>query len=48
MQAENFTGISSPYEAPEQADLCVNTLALTAEQSAGLVIAHLIERGLIA
>ena len=44
----NFTGISSPYEAPEQADLCVNTLALTAEQSAGLVIAHLIERGLIA
>ena len=44
----HFTGISSPYEAPEQADLCVNTLALTAEQSAGLVIAHLIERGLIA
>ena len=44
----NFTGISSPYEAPEQADLSVNTLALTPEQSAGLVIAHLIERGLIA
>ncbi len=44
----NFTGISSPYEAPEQADLCVNTLALTAEQSASLVITHLIERGLIA
>ena len=44
----NFTGISSPYEAPEQADLCVNTLALTPDQSAGLVIAHLIERGLIA
>ena len=43
----NFTGISSPYEAPERADLCVNTLALTPEQSAGLVIAHLIERGLI-
>jgi bifunctional enzyme CysN/CysC len=44
----NFTGISSPYEAPEQADLSVNTLTLTPEQSAGLVIAHLIERGLIA
>jgi bifunctional enzyme CysN/CysC len=43
----NFTGIDSPYEAPENPELCVNTVARTADESADLVIARLRELGLI-
>ena len=31
-QLKNFTGIDSPYEAPELAELTVNTVELTAEE----------------
>ncbi|SNR33085.1 sulfate adenylyltransferase subunit CysN [Paracoccus sediminis] len=37
-QLKNFTGIDSPYEAPEQAELVVNTAALSAEDAADRVI----------
>jgi bifunctional enzyme CysN/CysC len=37
----NFTGIDSPYEAPEAPELSVNTTDLSAEQAADLVIAKL-------
>jgi len=40
----NFTGIDSPYEAPEQPDIHVDTTAMSAEQSADAIIAALIER----
>jgi bifunctional enzyme CysN/CysC len=36
----NFTGVSSPYEAPEAPELRIDTLGLTPEQSAELVLAH--------
>lgn len=35
---KNFTGIDSPYESPENAELTVNTVDLTAEEAAELVI----------
>jgi adenylylsulfate kinase len=42
----NFTGISSPYEAPSTPDLCVDTARLSIEQSVasvlGLLQAHAI------
>lgn len=44
-QLKNFTGIDSPYEAPEQAELVVNTVALTAEEAADKVIAAILSQG---
>ena len=43
----NFTGISSPYEAPEAPELRVNTTNCTADEAAEHVIAMLRERGII-
>ena len=43
----NFTGITSPYEAPENAELTVETCASTAEQAAEAVLAELRRRGVI-
>lgn len=43
----NFTGISSPYEAPETPELRLDTTALTAEQAADAVIQRLRELGMI-
>jgi len=43
----NFTGISSPYEAPQAPELVVNTSELSAEEAADRVIAKLQSIGLI-
>ena len=43
----NFTGVSSPYEAPENAELVLATAALEPEEAAEAVIADLTQRGLI-
>jgi len=43
----NFTGISSPYEAPEAPELVVNTHTQTAEEAADLIVAKLKSLGLI-
>jgi len=42
---KNFTGIDSPYEPPEHAELRIDTTALTAEQAAEQVIEKLAEAG---
>ena len=39
----NFTGIDSPYEAPEAPELRVNTSEMTAEEAADKIIAYLLE-----
>ena len=39
---KNFTGIDSPYEAPEAAEITVNTVELTAEEAADQVIAAIL------
>ena len=44
-QLKNFTGIDSPYEAPEQAELVVNTVALTAEEAADRVVEAILSQG---
>ena len=43
----NFTGVSSPYEAPEAAEIVLQTNALSAQEAADKVIAELRARGLI-
>ncbi len=47
-EIKHFTGIDSPYEAPENPDIRVDTRQLSAEEGANLVIAKLVERGIIA
>ncbi len=41
-QLKNFTGIDSPYEAPENPELRIDTTQLSAEQAADAIIAHLV------
>jgi bifunctional enzyme CysN/CysC len=43
----NFTGISSPYEAPESPEIVVNTHTQTAEEAADLIVARMKTLGLI-
>ncbi|MCC7489175.1 MAG: sulfate adenylyltransferase subunit CysN [Gammaproteobacteria bacterium] len=38
----NFTGIDSPYEAPEAAEIRIDTTRLSAEQAAELIVARLL------
>jgi len=42
-----FTGISAPYEAPEAAELIVDTTGQTPEQSLAAIVAHLEAKGYI-
>ncbi len=47
-QIANFTGIDSPYEVPESAELTVKTDTMSPEDAADRVIDALRERGMIA
>jgi bifunctional enzyme CysN/CysC len=38
----NFTGIDSPYEAPETPDIRIDTMAMTAEQAADAIVEHMV------
>lgn len=40
-ELKNFTGIDSPYEPPEKAEIIVNTLALSVDEAADKIIAYL-------
>ena len=44
---KNFTGIDSPYEAPENPEIEINTAEMSVEDAAERVIRGLIERGII-
>ena len=44
---KNFTGIDSPYEAPENPEIEINTAEMSVEDAAERVIKGLIERGII-
>jgi bifunctional enzyme CysN/CysC len=43
----NFTGIDSPYEPPEHAELQLDTTALSAEECAAQVVRELEQRGML-
>jgi sulfate adenylyltransferase len=44
---KNFTGIDDPYEAPESAELTLDTTSVSAETNAGKIVGVLLDRGLI-
>jgi adenylyl-sulfate kinase len=46
-EIDNFTGISDPYEEPQNADIRVPTHLETAEESAKRILDYLEERGLV-
>jgi bifunctional enzyme CysN/CysC len=46
-ELKNFTGIDSPYEAPEDPEIRLDTTHLAAETAASRVIAYLREAGMI-
>ncbi len=43
-EISNFTGISSPFEAPENPDLLINTVDQTIEQSANLILDYVLPK----
>ena len=47
-EIKNFTGIDSPYEAPENPEIAVNTIEQTAEEAAVSVEAYLRAKGFLA
>ncbi|MEY3218809.1 MAG: hypothetical protein RIT27_166 [Pseudomonadota bacterium] len=46
-EIKHFTGISSPYEIPEQPDLSVNTATISVEESRDQVLAFLKQKNLL-
>jgi len=46
-ELKNFTGIDSPYEVPEQAEIHVETTRLAADAAADLIVHDLGRRGVI-
>jgi bifunctional enzyme CysN/CysC len=46
-QLKNFTGIDSPYEAPENPEIRIDTTQLSAEQAALHILGEMQRRGLI-
>jgi len=47
-EIKEFTGISAPYEEPENADVVVDTDSMSLDKCAKKVLDHLVERGLVA
>jgi adenylylsulfate kinase-like enzyme len=43
-EIEDFTGISAPYEAPENPELCVPTSKLSLEESVAAVLEYIMPR----
>jgi len=46
-EIKNFTGIDSPYEAPESPEITINTVDQTPEQAADRIIVILREKGIL-
>jgi bifunctional enzyme CysN/CysC len=46
-ELKNFTGVDSPYEAPEQPEVHLDTTRLAPEQGASMVIERLQDAGII-
>ncbi len=44
-ELKNFTGIDSPYEAPEQPEIRIDTTAMTPEAAAAIVVERLLGEG---
>ncbi|MEQ8651854.1 MAG: sulfate adenylyltransferase subunit CysN [Kiloniellales bacterium] len=47
-EIKNFTGLDSPYEPPENAEIRIDTVDMTAERAADSIIAYLSSHGYLA
>jgi bifunctional enzyme CysN/CysC len=47
-ELKNFTGIDSPYEAPEHAEIRIDTTAMAPQQAADQIVEHLSRAGMLA
>jgi len=43
-EIKNFTGIDSPYEAPETPEIRIDTTAMTADEAADAIVEELLRR----
>ena len=43
-ELDNFTGIDSPYEAPESPEIEIDTLKMTPEQAADIIVSKLLDQ----
>jgi bifunctional enzyme CysN/CysC len=43
-ELKNFTGIDSPYEPPEDAEIHIDTTAMSADEAADLIVEKLLSR----
>jgi bifunctional enzyme CysN/CysC len=46
-EIKHFTGIDSPYEQPEHAEITIDTSALSADQAADVVVRWLVKHGVV-
>jgi sulfate adenylyltransferase len=46
-EIKGFTGIDDPYEAPQHAEITLDTVLNTSEDNARLILQHLIEKGFV-
>jgi bifunctional enzyme CysN/CysC len=46
-ELKNFTGIDSPYEAPEDPEVRIDTLAMSPDEAADTIIQRLRQTGII-
>jgi adenylylsulfate kinase len=46
-EIKEFTGVSAPYEAPEKAELVINTAGQSVEESAQQIVAYLERQGVV-
>ena len=46
-ELKNFTGIDSPYEAPESPEMRIDTMRVTAEQAADAILQQLRSAGIV-
>lgn len=44
-ELKNFTGIDSPYEAPENPEIRIDTTAMSAEEAAEMIVDHILGAG---
>lgn len=47
-EIKNFTGIDSDYEAPKNAEIEVNTVEMSADEAAEMIVTYLKDKGFLA
>lgn len=46
-EIKHFTGIDSPYEPPEHAEITIDTSTLAADKAADVIVQWLVKHGMV-